>query len=400
MVRPSFREVLTRVGLAPEKNEAVCAIVARHHSPPPSPSLDFLILYESDWLVNIDDFPEIKSDPARLQSFIDKNFHSPAGLRRARQILLGDDASSRAFQEENPLFKRMGAFYKLLVDEEKRRAKEAPYLLELAQRAIPEDLRAQSPVLDLACGTGFHSRILASGGFRVLAIDSSAAVLAEAAGLTAQAPPANPIDYRAADLFDPLPADKPIRLALLLGNTLSLFPPADASRLIAHITEAIAPGGIFLLQILNFQRLRRVGGSTVTRHGMVNGREALFTKALAPTDEGNFLLTMTASQPASDKPEGDWESLLPKHPNDRPAAGPNTRMGRCRQSAAHGRVWRFLQGKHFPQTNHTIGSPNFKRSNSHRFKLSGCWLKPSKEEFLKPRPGPPDYLVSSAESAI
>jgi HD domain len=80
--------VLRRVGLGDEKVGEVCDIIASHHSPPLQPSVNFNLLYESDWLVNIHDFPVILADRKRLESFIVKNFHTDAGLRRAYELLL------------------------------------------------------------------------------------------------------------------------------------------------------------------------------------------------------------------------------------------------------------------------------------------------------------------------
>jgi SAM-dependent methyltransferase len=249
----------------------------------------------------------------------------------------------------------MGNVYRLLVDEKARAEREAPMLLavaEMARRAGGRAsagagrgrdggprLRAKSAtrVLDLACGTGIHARLLGRAGYAVTALDSSAAMLAEAGRF------ANPptVAFGLADLLQPLvgdrrpvgsrrlargprlmevrrPVARPAALALLLGNTLSVFTSEDDLRaVLANVAAALVPGepngntaenkrseadvsaggGLLLVQTLNYARLRRAGGSAVVRCGRLRGRETVVTKSLQPLDDGrHVLLTLTAAQ--------------------------------------------------------------------------------------------------------
>jgi SAM-dependent methyltransferase len=207
------------------------------------------------------------------------------------------------------LFERMGPVYKLLVDEKARARREAPLLLELADRARAIGVRrrrpvAATPVLDLACGTGFHARLLAGAGFSALGLDFSASMLDEARRRRVQGP--GRVEYRRANLLEPLPVKKPAPLALLLGNTLSVFTAREERDLVMrNVAAVLCPGGLLLCQILNYRRLIERDNVTVTRHGRVRGRETILTKVLQATEDGRVVLSMNSSQKNR---AGEWES--------------------------------------------------------------------------------------------
>ena len=292
------RRALERVGLAPDKTREVCRIVARHHSPPRRARVNFRILYESDWLVNAAEIPAPASNPERVESFIRKNFRTAAGLRRARAVLLG----------ERSIFARMGNVYELMTDERKRRAAEESYLLEMAEGARGagggrKRPKAATLVLDLACGTGFHSRLLGRAGYPVVGIDFSRSMLRAARGVAASGAGARSaarglrIHYQWGDLLQPIAVAPPASLTLLLGNTLSVFQTEDDLRaVLLHAAGATCPRGIVLCQVLNYARLRSLPPAATTRHGKVNGRETVLTKSLQPLDDGTVLLTFAATQ--------------------------------------------------------------------------------------------------------
>ncbi|MBN1865954.1 class I SAM-dependent methyltransferase [Candidatus Sumerlaeota bacterium] len=206
-----------------------------------------------------------------------------------------------------PLFARMGKVYKLLVDEKKRSRKERDFLLETAAAARKGPDGKQRPmrgtrVLDLGCGTGFHSRLLAKAGYPVTAIDASEPILIEANRLTRGVR----VDYRLADLLEPLDAGRPAALTLILGNTLSLFVnPTDLRRALRNAADATLAGGLILTQTLNYERFDTTESFAVVRHGSVDGHETVLTKTLQRLDDGRILLTLCASQPGS---FDDWET--------------------------------------------------------------------------------------------
>ncbi len=286
---------LEKIGMPADKIENICAIIARHHSPPERPSLEFRLLYESDCLVNLRD--NAAGDATVSESAVSRHFSTPAGIKRARRLLLG----------EQTLFERMGSVYKLLVNEKKREKKESALLLEVAGKTQVRDdtkrSRPQTAILDLACGTGFHARFFAEKGYRVIAIDRSEGMLEEARKRSS----ATPIDYRKGDLLKAFPEFPPAALTLLLGNTLSTFPSLDEIRhVFRNASDATEPGGFLICQTLNYERFKQnKSGQTVTHHNTVEGRETVLTKVLQPLENGTVLITMTCSQQSSDR---SWET--------------------------------------------------------------------------------------------
>jgi len=216
--------------------------------------------------------------------------------------------------DQQALFSRMGKVYKLLVNERLRRRREEPLLLEMAERAGMADAprktgaprpkpRAATLVLDLGCGTGFHSRLLARAGYPVLAIDASPSMLRTARRFKA----AGSIVYKRGDLLAPLPVEQPASLTLLLGNTLSVFEtPRDLRRALGHAAAATRSGGLVLCQVLNYERLRRLDTVATVRHGRVDGRETVLTKVLQVVEDGRVLLSLTACRRGR---SGGWESF-------------------------------------------------------------------------------------------
>jgi len=332
---PLARAILAQIGFPADKVRKVCTIIARRHSPAKRPTLEFRLLYESDWLANLLDSPELLGPSQRLEAVIRRVFRTPAGIARARRLLLGKQS----------LFQRMGAVYKLLGNERARRRKEEPFLLEIAEQARRAGARRKrsrsaTPILDLACGTGFHSRLFARAGYPVTAIDYSPSILAEARRFRRP----GGITYREGNLLEPIDLDRPAALTLLLGNTLSVFgAPEGLCKVLRHAAEATRQGGLVLCQVLNYERLRARGGDAVARHGRVGGRETVLTKSLQPTDDGRILLTLTASQREE---EGKWESftessaLTPLAPRDLVAQA--KRAGLCKE-----KEWGDLQGSAF-----------------------------------------------------
>ncbi len=81
------RPILERLGFPQSQMEEICDIIAHHHSPGKVKTLNFQVLYEADWLVNLkDDFG--LEDQTKLARIIQKVFQTPRGKALARQIYL------------------------------------------------------------------------------------------------------------------------------------------------------------------------------------------------------------------------------------------------------------------------------------------------------------------------
>jgi HD superfamily phosphodiesterase len=77
------REILSKYELDEAAIEHICKIIANHHSGKEIDTLEFKILWDADWLVNIpEEFPD--AGRGKLQNLIDKVFKT----HRGRQIAI------------------------------------------------------------------------------------------------------------------------------------------------------------------------------------------------------------------------------------------------------------------------------------------------------------------------
>lgn len=86
---PVAREILTGLGFEEGQVEEICEIIGNHHSPGKIDTTNFKILYDADWLVNIEHEYNI-TDKEKLSSAIDKVFLTGSGRALARQTYLPD----------------------------------------------------------------------------------------------------------------------------------------------------------------------------------------------------------------------------------------------------------------------------------------------------------------------
>jgi HD superfamily phosphohydrolase YqeK len=88
---PSIAEPILKIfGLAPEKIEHVCKIIANHHTARDAETvgtIEFHVIWDADWLVNI---PEEcgKMSKDKLQKFVEKIFRTNRGKQLAEEIYL------------------------------------------------------------------------------------------------------------------------------------------------------------------------------------------------------------------------------------------------------------------------------------------------------------------------
>lgn len=82
---PVARAILAGLNAAPQLCEQVAAIVASHHSPGEVNTLEFDILWDADWLVNLPhEQPQLSG--AERERIIERVFRTEAGRRQAREL--------------------------------------------------------------------------------------------------------------------------------------------------------------------------------------------------------------------------------------------------------------------------------------------------------------------------
>ncbi|HIE94822.1 MAG TPA: class I SAM-dependent methyltransferase [Acidobacteria bacterium] len=166
--------------------------------------------------------------------------------------------------------------YRRLIAWEQRIAREGPFLLSLLDRA-PE-----RSVVDIGCGTGEHVAFFAAAGARAVGLDRSA-------GQTWL--PVR-IVLRRFDARAVLGDEPPFGLAICLGNMLPhMGKDADLSRFFEAVRDILRPGGLLLIQLLNYEGFLTTGQRALpvnVRPGD-DGREIVFLRLMSPADDGRVL---------------------------------------------------------------------------------------------------------------
>jgi HD superfamily phosphodiesterase len=88
---PIARRILNRLALSVEQIDEICQIIAHHHSPGKINTRNFKILYDADWLVNVQDEYDIQ-DKDKLANIIARVFLTDSGKALARKIYLQESA--------------------------------------------------------------------------------------------------------------------------------------------------------------------------------------------------------------------------------------------------------------------------------------------------------------------
>jgi putative nucleotidyltransferase with HDIG domain len=82
---PIAKEILERLNVPQEMMDEICEIIGHHHSPKEEETLNFQILFEADWLVNIEE-DGITSDRKGLEKLIGKVFRTGTGKQLAEKL--------------------------------------------------------------------------------------------------------------------------------------------------------------------------------------------------------------------------------------------------------------------------------------------------------------------------
>lgn len=176
--------------------------------------------------------------------------------------------------------------YRRLIAWPQRIEREWPFL---------ERVLATAPVkqiLDLGSGTGEHSRHLAVNGYHVLGIEASPTMLEKAR----EAPLPPNLRFIEGDIADVASlAGAPAGGAICLGNTLPHLDEPEMRRLTTGLANVLVPGGSFVFQILNYERIfaKNVRHLPVNLRDDPEGGEIVFLRLMEPRPGGTVLFTPT-----------------------------------------------------------------------------------------------------------
>lgn len=136
-----------------------------------------------------------------------------------------------------------------------------PYarILSFVQRLCARSHTPMQTVLDLACGTGSLSMLLAQAGCRVIGADLSEDMLAEAAQKAQTLPDNRP--FFICQPMQRLRLPEPVDVVVCgLDSINYLTKPADCQRTFRRVYDALRPGGLFVFDINTPCKLRALDG--------------------------------------------------------------------------------------------------------------------------------------------
>ncbi|HEY5501453.1 MAG TPA: HD domain-containing protein [Candidatus Humimicrobiaceae bacterium] len=84
---PLAKNILESLNLKEETIKEVCGIVGSHHSPGEIETINFKVMWDADWLVNLPDVYDIK-DKKKLAEIINKTFMTETGIKKAKEFFL------------------------------------------------------------------------------------------------------------------------------------------------------------------------------------------------------------------------------------------------------------------------------------------------------------------------
>jgi glycine/sarcosine N-methyltransferase len=109
---------------------------------------------------------------------------------------------------------------------------------------------------DIGCGTGLDSISLSKLGLKVRAFDISSGMI-EKAEKNAERYEAKIKFYNSGFSGIPEMFFSSFDIVVSLGNTIANIPPENISTAVGTIFDILKPGGIGVIQILNYERLKR-----------------------------------------------------------------------------------------------------------------------------------------------
>jgi SAM-dependent methyltransferase len=162
------------------------------------------------------------------------------------------------------LFESEAERYDALIDWERRLARERPFFENLLGQLQPDARSATAPqatapagralrVLDAACGTGRHARLFTELGCAVEGADCSLAMITHCRSRHGES---DHLRWVVRSFETPPDPRASFDLAVCIGNSLALVEnPGAVERAVAALTQAVRPGGLVIVQVLNLWKL-------------------------------------------------------------------------------------------------------------------------------------------------
>jgi SAM-dependent methyltransferase len=145
------------------------------------------------------------------------------------------------------MFDQLTDIYEAMIDWPKRLAAEEPFYRHWFQQA------GVKRVVDAACGTGHHAAMFHGWGLDVEGADLSPAMIERAKASFGESPG---LRWAVRGFDEPISAAGAWDAVVCVGNSLALAPDlATVQTAIARMMEALRPGGVLLVQVLNLWRL-------------------------------------------------------------------------------------------------------------------------------------------------
>lgn len=154
----------------------------------------------------------------------------------------------------------MSAYESLAISYD-RLTNDVPYekILAFIQEILTERGLAPRSVLDLACGTGAMSVLLARAGYRVIGVDMSEEMLTVASEKAWELPDNRPFFVR--QRMERLRLPEPVDLVLCCLDSINyLTNPEDCRETFRRVYGALKPGGMFVFDVNTPVKLRAMDG--------------------------------------------------------------------------------------------------------------------------------------------
>lgn len=165
-------------------------------------------------------------------------------------------------------------------------------------------------VADVACGTGHHAAMFHGWGLQVEAADISPKMI-ESARRQFGSPEG--LTWSVRSFEEPLPAETPFDAIVCLGNSLALAgDQAVVQRAVQSMVDALRPGGLLVLHVLNAWRLADgpILWQKCLRLSLPQG-ETLITKGVQRVGDRACGHLIAAPLAAPDQYRYEWFPFLP-----------------------------------------------------------------------------------------